>query len=211
MSIHVASLTTGPFQENGYLVSHDSSGKTVLIDPGDKASVFRDHIVAHELEPIAIVNTHSHLDHIGAVAELQTLYKIPFYLHISDKPVLEHYPQSCIMFGLPEKQAPIVDYWMNGEQENLDFGDIQLDVDHTPGHTPGSCCIRVNQEIFTGDTLFQNSIGRTDLPGGDYDTIMASLHRIIAHYDADSRIYPGHGPASTLEIERRQNPFLIHI
>jgi len=160
------------------------------------------------LQPIAIINTHAHLDHIGAVAEIKERYTIPFYLHIAEKPVLESYPIATRMFGLQEKETPSVDKWIESGGP-LIIGPFTFSIIETPGHTPGGCSYVIEDCVFVGDTLFQGSIGRTDLPGGDWPTLENSLVNLMTSLNLDIKVYSGHGPITSLRIEKEQNPFLI--
>jgi glyoxylase-like metal-dependent hydrolase (beta-lactamase superfamily II) len=180
----------------------------VLIDPGDEDQKIIQVLEENNLQPIAIINTHAHLDHIGAVAEIKERYTIPFYLHIAEKPVLESYPIATRMFGLQEKETPSVDKWIESGGP-LKIGPFAFSIIETPGHTPGGCSYVIEDCVFVGDTLFQGSIGRTDLPGGDWPTLENSLVNLMTSLDLDIKVYSGHGPATSLRIEKEQNPFLI--
>lgn len=180
------------------------------MDPGDEPETYISKIHEKDLIPLAILNTHAHLDHIGAVSVLMDEYKIPFYLHEEEEMVLNHYEESCALYGIQHGKKPEVTQWVDGEDPIIISG-FDFQVLHTPGHTPGCICISIQGHIFTGDTLFNGSVGRTDLPGGHWPTLVKSLQKIIQFYPEDARIYPGHGPGSTLGYERRQNPFLIQL
>ena len=208
MKLVVQSIVTGPFQENTYIVSDQVSSQCVLIDPGDEYQKIIQVLEENNLQPIAIINTHAHLDHIGAVAEIKERYTIPFYLHIAEKPVLESYPIATRMFGLQEKETPSVDEWIESGGP-LIIGPFAFAVIETPGHTPGGCSYVIEDCVFVGDTLFQGSIGRTDLPGGDWPTLENSLVNLMTSLDLDIKVFSGHGPATSLRIEKEQNPFLI--
>ena len=174
MKFHVYSLITGPFQENSYIISDQVSNDCILIDPGDEAKKISILIDDNNLNPIAIINTHAHLDHIGAVDEIKKIYNVPFYLHYAEKPVLESYPISCRMFGIEAKPIPSVDHWIQKGGE-LRIGSFKFLIIETPGHTPGGCCFLIDKSLFVGDTLFHGSVGRTDLPGGDWNILEESL------------------------------------
>ena len=208
MKLIVQSIVTGPFQENTYIVGDQVSSQCVLIDPGDEDQKIIQVLKENNLQPIAIINTHAHLDHIGAVAEIKERYTIPFYLHIAEKPVLESYPIATRMFGLQEKETPSVDKWIESGGP-LKIGPFAFSIIETPGHTPGGCSYVIEDCVFVGDTLFQGSIGRTDLPGGDWPTLENSLVNLMTSLDLDIKVYSGHGPVTSLRIEKEQNPFLI--
>ena len=208
MKLVVQSIVTGPFQENTYIVGDQVSCQCVLIDPGDEHQKIIQVMEENDLQPIAIINTHAHLDHIGAVSEIKERYTIPFYLHIAEKPVLESYPDATKMFGLQEKETPSVDKWIESGGP-LKIGPFVFSIIETPGHTPGGCSYVIEDCVFVGDTLFQGSIGRTDLPGGDWPTLKNSLVNLMTILDLDIKVFSGHGPVTSLRIEKEQNPFLI--
>jgi len=210
LKLQVHSLITGPFQENSYILSEMLSKDCILIDPGDEAEKICYFIDSNEFNPIAIINTHAHLDHIGAVQEIRNKYNIPFYLHYLEKPILESYPMSCRMFGIEAKKIPTVDNWIQ-EGGELNIGAFKFSIIETPGHTPGGCCLLIEKCIFVGDTLFHGSVGRTDLPGGDWDMLEESLLYLVENVKSDVTVYPGHGIETNLRIEKEKNPFLISL
>ena len=210
MKLVVQSIVTGPFRENTYIVSDQVSSQCVLIDPGDEDQKIIHILEENNLQPIAILNTHAHLDHIGAVTEIKERYTVPFYLHIAEKPVLESYQISTKMFGLQEKDTPSVDKWIKSGGP-LKIGPFLFSIIETPGHTPGGCSYVIEDCVFVGDTLFQGSIGRTDLPGGDWPTLENSLVKLMTSLNLDITVYSGHGPVTSLRIEKEQNPFIISL
>lgn len=203
----VRSLVVGPFQENTFIVSLEGEDKCLIIDPGDDAHRIAAAIDDANVQPLAILNTHAHLDHIGAVAELQERYGIPFYLHPQEKPVLETYQDQCRMFGLKPGIQPKVDEWMVPES-NLNLDPFSIKILPTPGHTPGGVSFLLKGHLFVGDTLFHGSVGRTDLPGGDYQTLSNSLLTLLNSVPHTAQVHCGHGPDTTLEKELQTNPFL---
>ncbi len=210
MKLQVHSLITGPFQENSYILADKLSKQCVLIDPGDEADKIIFFIDDNKFNPIGIINTHAHLDHIGAVEQIKTRYKIPFYLHYLEKPILESYPMSCRIFGIEAKPAPTVDNWIQKSGE-LNIGIFKFSIIETPGHTPGGCCLLIENIIFVGDTLFHGSVGRTDLPGGDWGMLEKSLLHLMENIESDVKIYSGHGKETNFKIEMEKNPFLISL
>ena len=210
MNLYIKTIVTGPFQENSYLLIDKLSKKCVLIDPGDEAQKIINFINEKNILPIAIINTHAHLDHIGAISEIKAEYSIPFYLHTEEKPILDSYLISCRMFGMKPAQSPSVDVWLNASGELL-IGPFKFLIIETPGHTPGGCSFLIDDVIFVGDTLFQGSIGRTDLPGGDRKILDKSLIKLINKLNPKTTVYSGHGPSTSIGFEKINNPFLIQI
>lgn len=204
-------ITAGPFQENGYIIHSDDSLECFIVDPGDSADKYINYIENNDLKPLAIVNTHGHVDHVSAVQPIKKHFSIPFYLHQNDKMLLgEHYKSVCLMYGINPANEPIVDHWINDETE-LKIGKYVIKIINTPGHTPGGVCFLINGDIFTGDTLFSGSIGRTDLPGGDYETLMNSLQILVDEVSSETVVHSGHGPDTTIGDESRTNPFLQNL
>lgn len=210
MSIQVQSVVTGPFQENTFIVSDLVTGDAVFIDPGDDSAVLISEINQNHLSPLAIINTHAHIDHIGAVSALQTEWNIPFYLHKDEQLVLDTFEQTSRIFGIPVVETPEVDRWIETE-DDLIIGPFHFEVMFTPGHTPGGITFLIDKHVFSGDTLFYGSIGRTDLPGGDWNTLECSLKKMVEQIDSQFIIHSGHGPDTTMGREHKENPFLIHL
>lgn len=203
----VDTLTVGPFQENTFFLRRADAPETVIIDPGDEHEVLMVHLQSAQLKPVAIVNTHAHLDHIGAVVPLIKEYGVPFYLHPADLPILREAPDHARMFGVRVPEVPRVDIEM-ADGDVLDLAGLSIGVLHTPGHTPGGVSLQVDGRLFAGDALFSGSVGRTDLPGGDWDTLLASLVNKVMTLDDETVVHSGHGPDTTIGAERRSNPFL---
>lgn len=197
----------GPFAENCFLAY--ASGEALVIDPGHSASTIAERISALGLEPVAIANTHAHIDHVAAAAELAAALSVPFWLHEAELPVLQSVPLQARMFGLQSCETPEVARALEHD-DTLTLGGLELRVLHTPGHTPGGCCFyQPDAKVtFVGDTLFAGSVGRSDLPGGDHDTLIASIKRCLLTLPDEITAYAGHGPQTTLGDERRRNPFL---
>ena len=210
MNLYIKTIVTGPFQENSYLLIDKLSNKCVLVDPGDEAQKIINYINEKHILPIAIINTHAHLDHIGAISEIKAEYSIPFYLHTEEKPILDSYLVSCRMFGMKPAESPSVDEWLNASGELL-IGPFKFLIIETPGHTPGGCSFLIDDIIFVGDTLFQGSIGRTDLPGGDRKILDKSLIKLINKLNPKATVYSGHGPSTSIGFEKINNPFLIQL
>ncbi len=200
-------LVVGPFQENTWLLRAAGKPETVVIDPGDEAERLCAAIDAAGLRPVAIVNTHAHLDHVGAVAPLKAHYGIPFYLHPDDFGVLERGPASAMAYGLPPFEVATVDHEL-ADGQRLALAGLSIDVVFTPGHCPGHVSLHVDGRCFGGDCLFAGSIGRTDLPGGDTATLMATLRDHFLTLPDETIVHSGHGPDTTIGDERATNPYL---
>jgi glyoxylase-like metal-dependent hydrolase (beta-lactamase superfamily II) len=200
-------LVTGPFQENTYLVAKGKGGPCVLIDPGDEADRIADRIEELGLKPEIILNTHGHLDHIGAVPDLRERYGIPFAIHPGDAFLLKHVDAHARLFGLSGYRDPVVDRPLVAGEAVAAAG-LSFEVVHTPGHSPGHVTFLVDGAAFGGDCLFEGSIGRSDLPGSDPAALRRTLFDVFLSWPDATRVYPGHGPATTIGRERRTNPFL---
>ncbi len=201
-------VVSGPFQENSFLIVDSDSRDAICIDPGDDSHAIIALINQHRCNPLGITNTHAHLDHIGSVRRLQRDFNIPFYLHQDERIVLETYPETCRLFGLPVGDTPTVDEWITDES-TLTFGTINIQVLFTPGHTPGGTTFVIENHVFVGDTVFYGSVGRTDLPGGNRRTLVNSLVKMMNIIDPDYIVHSGHGPDTTIGREKKENPFLI--
>ncbi len=206
--IQIHTLVTGGFVENGYILHREGAKDAVLIDPGAEPETWLAKLDALDLQPRVILATHAHLDHIGAVAGIQKRHPAPFMLHHEEQPVLDSLDWQCDLFGLPRIPIPKVEGGIQ-DGETLEHADVPLEAIATPGHTPGSTCYHVPglKRVFTGDTLFAGTVGRTDLPGGDAETLTRSLKRLCEKLDDDTVALPGHGPETTIGEERRSNPF----
>ncbi|MCB9555539.1 MAG: MBL fold metallo-hydrolase [Deltaproteobacteria bacterium] len=205
----VETLTVGPFAENCYLLIDDASRKALLIDPGDEAPRIIAAVRERDAEVIEIVNTHAHLDHVGAVAELKRVLGVNFRLHQSEVPVLDGLEISAQMFGLRPPEKPAVDGHVS-HGEIIALGELSVECRLTAGHSPGGCCYVLSEQrvVIAGDTLFAGSIGRTDLPGGSHQRLLQSIADQLLSLEDDFVVYCGHGPSTTIGAERRSNPFL---
>ncbi len=210
----VVAFTFNPFQENTYLVIADNNSCAVF-DPGcataAEKSFLADHIQEHDLEPKWLINTHCHLDHIFGNAFVAERYGLELAIHPQEMPVLRSAPQSAQIFGIPFDPADLVEpgIWLK-EGDYIELGDVRLKMLFTPGHSPGSLSFYDEKGgyLISGDVLFQGSIGRTDLPGGDHPTLIQSIRTQLMMLADDVVVYPGHGPATTIGSERISNPFL---
>ncbi|MDE5637665.1 MAG: MBL fold metallo-hydrolase [Alistipes sp.] len=213
--MNIAKLVFNPIQENTYVVWDDTK-ECVVIDAGnfsareDKALV--DFIVSRGLRPVAAVNTHGHFDHTLGVECLKRTFGVPFMLSGKDRFLLDGASAGAAVFGVRVDGMPAVDIDLDTVGE-VRFGDTVLRVIPTPGHTPGHVALYEPQSkaLFTGDTLFRESIGRTDLPGGDYSWIMRSILDAILPLGDDVHVYPGHGEDTTIGHESMYNPFIVEV
>jgi hydroxyacylglutathione hydrolase len=203
-----------PFFKNGFVLGCEETREGVVIDPGDEVAELLDDIDRHGLSMRHILLTHAHLDHVTGVARAKQALGAPVWLHEADNFLYEKVVQQGMMFGLRVEPQPPVDCFYSGEGP-LAFGRYRVWVYHTPGHCPGGVCLAVGREteasrtLFVGDTLFQGSIGRTDLPGGDMGTLLGSIRNVLFAFPDDTIVYSGHGEPTTIGRERRTNPFLL--
>jgi hydroxyacylglutathione hydrolase len=210
-----------PFMKNGFVLGCPRTKEGVIIDPGDEADDLIAAAGRHGLRITRILLTHAHLDHVTGVAAAKRAFGAPVYLHKDDEFLYNGAVQQGLMFGLRVDQPPPVDTHY-GPGVDLSFGDFDVRVHHTPGHCPGGVCLEVHptspdaampsgqpRELFVGDTLFAGSIGRTDLPGGDYETLMRSIREVLLAFPDDTPVHSGHGPSTTIGEERRTNPLLL--
>jgi hydroxyacylglutathione hydrolase len=202
-----------PFLKNGFVVGCETTRVAVLIDPGDEVDDLLSFIAREKLQVVAILLTHAHVDHVSGVARAKRVLSAPVYLHRDDLPLYQQAVAHGRLFGLTVEPPPPVDMFYEGLGP-IAVGDLDVFVHHTPGHCPGGVCLQVGKrgqqalDLFVGDTLFAGSIGRTDLPGGDYDTLIRSIREVLFSFGDEARVYPGHGPATTIGDERQTNPFL---
>lgn len=201
-------LVVGPIQCNCYIVGDPDTREAIVIDPGDRADDILEAVSRHGLELVATVATHAHFDHVLAAEAIRVQTGVPFYLNAEDMPILEAMQERGLMFlGIELPPPPEVDrHYSDGDE--LIAGSLKLGVIHTPGHSPGSVSLVAPDEaVFSGDTLFADSIGRTDLPGGDYEQELASIRERLFPL-GDLPVFPGHGPPTSIEREKVANPFV---
>ena len=204
----VRTVCTGAFQENCYLVADPVSREALVIDPGEGVDEIAAVIEKEHFKPLAVTNTHAHIDHIAGVAGIKKRFGIPFWLHRDDAFWLEAAPESAAMFGLRFGEIPTVDRWLE-PGETISCGSLRFSVHLAPGHTPGHLCFIGEGAAFVGDVLFPGSIGRTDLPGGDYGTLIRSIRRELMPLPDATVVYAGHMQPTTMGEEKRTNPFLL--
>ncbi|HRO41912.1 MAG TPA: MBL fold metallo-hydrolase [Flavipsychrobacter sp.] len=210
--LQLQSFTFNPFQENTYIISNEKN-QCWIIDPGMYDTTETNHLITHidhnHLTPQAIINTHTHIDHIFGVQPLKDRYNIPFHIHHADLPVLQNAPAAAAMFGL-QLSAPPQPYSFIDHHQPLHLGTHTLHITHTPGHSPGSISLYYPEGnwVISGDVRFRNSIGRTDLPGGNHHTLLSSIRTPLLPLPPHTTVYSGHGPTTTIAEEIKHNPFL---
>lgn len=211
--MRIATAAAPPFYKNGFVVSCEDTREAVLIDPGDEVEGLLRAVHDHHLLVKAILLTHAHLDHVTGVARAQGDLAVPIWLHRDDLFLYDAAVEQGRMFGLEVDAPPPVDrFYENGVP--FRFGNYVVDILHTPGHCPGGVCLAIgrkdaaDRELFVGDTLFEGSIGRTDLPGGDMPTLLHSIETVLFAFPDDTIVHSGHGPDTTIGHEKRTNPFL---
>ncbi|MEG1700554.1 MAG: MBL fold metallo-hydrolase [Alistipes sp.] len=211
----LACLQFNPIQENTYVVWDDTL-ECVVVDAGNSSpredTALDNFIAEHSLKPVLAINTHGHFDHTLGVEHLKQHYGIRFAMAGKDQFLLDNAATSGTIFGVKVGAMPTVDIDLDTTPE-VHFGHTTLRVIHTPGHTPGHVALydATSKALFTGDTLFRESIGRTDLPGGDYSWIMRSILDELIPLGDDVRVYPGHGPETTIGHETLYNPFVVEV
>lgn len=198
-------MTVGPLQANCFIVWDDSSREAIVIDPGDEPDRILSFIKENNLKVRYIVCTHAHFDHVGALPELKVHTGAPVAVHEAEKEIYEGARDMAAFFGYDIEKLPEPDIYLR-DNDLINMGSVQLRVLHTPGHSPGGLCLYGNGVIFTGDTIFAGSVGRTDFYGGDINQLKHSFKRILS-LPPDTKIFPGHGPGTTVDEEKRENPF----
>ena len=203
----VKALTVGPLMENCFIVGCEETKQAVVIDPGDEADRILEEIQKLQLTLKYIINTHGHFDHVGANKGLKEATGAEILIHPLDAPMLGSISASAASFGLQGVDSPPADQTIQ-EGDTVSFGNITFQIFDTPGHTPGGISLYTDEHVFVGDALFAGSIGRTDFPGGDYDTLIASIRERLYILPDEVVVYTGHGPETTIGREKRSNPFV---
>ncbi len=199
-------LEVGPFSTNCYIVGAEVGGEGMIIDPGDKAGRILKKAEEHRLDIKQIVLTHGHIDHTGALKKVAEKTGAGVAVHADDAAILGKQPMGIVL-GLFYPNPPPPDRLLQ-DGDFIEVGGLRFTVLHTPGHTQGGICLVGEGVVFSGDTLFDHSIGRTDLAGGDYDKIVGSIQTKLMMLPDETIIYPGHGGRTTIGVERRENPYI---
>jgi glyoxylase-like metal-dependent hydrolase (beta-lactamase superfamily II) len=205
--VRIVGFPVGPLQANAFLAVCEETRKCALVDPGEEAERLIEAAEEERAEIISILLTHAHLDHVGGVAEVKTSLDVPVYLHPADLPLYRAAPIQARSFGLELETPPDPDFEFEDGQI-VEIGNSGLQVRHTPGHSPGHVCLIGDGFALVGDCVFAGSIGRTDLPGGDYRTLLESINEKLLTLPGETILYTGHGSPTTVSKERDTNPFL---
>lgn len=207
--LKILTLTNGSLEENCYFLHDSERSDGLLIDPGSSPDELKQALDAQGLKPVWMLATHAHFDHVGAVHALAQAYGAKFACPRLDEEILDALEDTYAFYGMGPTKQPKVDRWLEGG-ESLSEAGLGLQVLFTPGHTPGGVCYyhAASGNLFSGDTLFAQSIGRSDLPGGDPDLLLKSIRTQLFSLPEAVTVYPGHGPATQIGREKRQNPFV---
>jgi len=200
-------LPTGPLEVNCYIIGCEETREAAVIDPGGDVDQILQLLNKHKLNAAMIINTHGHFDHVGGNRQLLEATGAELLIHRADRLLLEHAGEHAANYGLQAESSPAPTRELVGG-EILQLGKLSLQVIYTPGHSPGGICLYVEDILIVGDTLFAGSIGRTDLPGGDHQLLISGIKEKLLPLTEATRVYPGHGPMTTIGQEKLYNPFL---
>ncbi|MEE9495052.1 MAG: MBL fold metallo-hydrolase [Desulfobacterales bacterium] len=203
----IKTLAVGPIMANCFILGCEETLEAAVIDPGDEADRILQALAESNLTTKLIINTHGHFDHVGANKRLKKVTGAPILIHPLDAPLLNQLANSAAAWGMTAENSPAPDRELQDGDE-VTFGKVLLKVIHTPGHTPGGISLYTDSEVFVGDTLFAGSIGRTDFPGGSFETLQASIQQKLFALRDDLKVYPGHNQTTTIGVEKRTNPFV---
>lgn len=202
-------IVVGPLGVNCSVLGCESTGQAVVVDPGGDAERILAVVQRRGLTVTTIINTHGHFDHVGANLRLKEATGAELLIHAADEPMLSRVTTVAGMYGMHAENSPAPDRLLEDGQV-IRFGNHTLQVIHTPGHTPGGCCLylEAEQKLISGDTLFADGVGRTDLPGGSHEQLVTSIRTRLFTLPDQIEVWPGHGPATTIGHEKRHNPYL---
>lgn len=200
-------LVVSMFQVNCYILGSEETHEGIVIDPGDNAPSIAKILRSHDLILKYILATHGHFDHVGGLKQLRELAGGKFLAHAGEVDTLRHMGKFASLLGVRAEECPLPDRYLE-EGDEVRVGEIGLQVFHTPGHSPGGVCFYGDGMVFSGDTLFWGSIGRTDFPGCSFDDLIDSVRTKLYPLGNEVKVYPGHGPATTIGFEKENNPFV---
>ncbi|MCD6518226.1 MAG: MBL fold metallo-hydrolase [Candidatus Aminicenantes bacterium] len=200
-------IVVGPLETNCFLVYSENNSECVIVDPGAEPDKIIKGVREYKLKPVMIVNTHGHVDHVGANKAVKEEFDIPLYIHESDLKLLKSAMQSAFGLMIGAQKSPPPDGFLK-EGDTIELGGSHLEVLHTPGHSPGSISLLGDGFILSGDILFRGGVGRTDLPGGSWEKLKESIKNKIFSLPANTLVLPGHGPSTNVGFEKDSNPYL---
>ena len=200
-------IVVGALETNCYLVYSEDTNECIIVDPGADPDKIVQEVRSNHLNPTAIVNTHGHVDHVGANKPIKDEFDIPLYIHKEDLKLLKSALQSGFGLMIGAKKSPTPDGFIK-EGDVLELGESHLKVLHTPGHSPGSISLLGDGFILSGDVLFRGGVGRTELPGGSWRKLQESIQKRIFTLPPDTLVLPGHGPSTKVSFEKNSNPYL---
>ena len=203
----VHQLSVGPLQVNCFVVACQKTREAMVIDPGEEGTRILHLAESNGYKVKQVVNTHGHFDHIGANQSVKEATGAVLMIHEADLPLLQNARSSAQAYGLTVSPSPDPDKFLN-EGDVFSVGEQSFSTFHVPGHSPGSICLLSDGHLFVGDVLFAGSIGRTDLPGGDFDALVEGVREKLFRLPADTIVHPGHGPDTTIGREKQMNPFV---
>lgn len=204
--LKIETITVGAFAMNSFLLMDPQSNEAIFIDPGGEADKLIKAVESKNLNLKCIINTHCHIDHVAELSIVKKHFDVPFYIHRGDLSLLDNLKEQGGYFGIHIEGIPEVTSFLE-DGDHIQFGKFKGTILHTPGHSPGSISILIGDHVFVGDVLFLDSIGRTDLPGGDYDQLISTIRTKLFTLNDGTTVYPGHGPNTSIARERQYNPF----
>jgi hydroxyacylglutathione hydrolase len=199
-------ITVGPLDMNAWIIYSNAIDSAILVDPGEEPDVLLRAIEKTKCKLTAIICTHGHFDHIGAAADIQKVWDLPLIAHEEGESVIENMQIAQANYGFPRTELPEIDYYSGNKI--IEFGNQDIELIHTPGHCPGHIIVRLTDHVIVGDLIFARSVGRTDLPGGDFPTLEKSIRSELYTLNKETALHPGHGPSTTVGDEKKHNPFV---
>jgi glyoxylase-like metal-dependent hydrolase (beta-lactamase superfamily II) len=203
----IKELAVGMLMANCIILGCEKTREAAVIDPGDETERILLSLADSKLKLKYIINTHGHFDHVGGNKEMKEATDADILIHFLDAPMLSQLSSDATLFGFSAENSPPPDRTLE-DNDTISFGEIRLKVIHTPGHSPGGISLYIDNKVFVGDTLFSGSIGRSDLPGGDFNTLISSIKNRLFDLGDDVKVFPGHGPNTTIGREKHSNPFV---